>query len=137
MSSPAPQETRPAGRPLSPFMIGPYYRPQLTSMLSIVHRLTGVGLSVGTVLLVGWLVALASGPWAYAAFATHVAAWYGQVLLLGWSWALLYHLCNGVRHLAWDLGYGYSIAAVYRSGYIMVATSLLLTLSAWGIAYVL
>lgn len=137
MSSPAPQETRPAGRPLSPFMIGPYYRPQLTSMLSIVHRLTGVGLSVGTVLLVGWLVALASGPWAYAAFATHVAAWYGQVLLLGWSWALLYHLCNGIRHLAWDLGYGYSIPAVYRSGYIMVACSLLLTAAAWGVAYVL
>jgi len=137
MSSPAPQETRPAGRPLSPFMIGPYYRPQLTSMLSIVHRLTGVGLSVGTVLLVGWLVALASGPWAYAAFATHVAAWYGQVLLLGWSWALLYHLCNGIRHLAWDLGYGYSIPAVYRSGYLMVACSLLLTAAAWGVAYVL
>ena len=133
MSSPAPQ----VNRPLSPFMIGPYYKPQLTSMLSIVHRICGVGLSVGSVLLVAWFVSLANGPWSYAAFARHVDAWYGQVLLLGWSWALLYHLCNGVRHLAWDLGYGYSIAAVYRSGYIMVATSLLLTLSAWGVAYVL
>jgi succinate dehydrogenase / fumarate reductase cytochrome b subunit len=137
MNSPAPQQARPVERPLSPFMIGPYYRPQLTSMLSIVHRLTGVGLSVGSVLLVGWLVALASGPWPYAAFSKHVAAWYGQVLLLGWSWSLLYHLCNGVRHLAWDLGYGYSMPAVYRSGYLMVAMSLLLTAAAWGVAYVL
>jgi succinate dehydrogenase / fumarate reductase cytochrome b subunit len=133
MSSPAPQ----VKRPLSPFMIGPYYKPQLTSMLSIVHRICGVGLSVGSVLLVAWFVSLASGPWAYAAFARHVDAWYGQLLLLGWSWALLYHLCNGVRHLAWDLGYGYSIPAVYRSGYIMVATSFALTAAAWGVAYVL
>ena len=133
MSSPAPK----VDRPLSPFMIGPYYRPQLTSMLSIVHRLTGVGLAVGTVLLVWWLVALAGGPWTYAAFSKHLAAWYGQLLLLGWSWALMYHLCNGIRHLCWDLGYGYSIAAVYRSGYVMVAASLLLTAAAWGVAYVL
>lgn len=133
MSSPTPRPDR----PLSPFMIGPYYKPQLTSMLSIVHRITGMGLSVGTLLLVGWLVALAGGPWAYNGYATHVAAWYGQLLLLGWSWALLYHLCNGVRHLAWDLGYGYSVPALYRSGYIMVACSLLLTLAAWGVAYVL
>lgn len=133
MSSPAPR----INRPLSPFMIGPYYKPQLTSMLSIVHRIAGVGLSVGSVLLVGWLVALASGPWAYAAYATHVDAWYGQILLLGWSWALLYHLCNGIRHLAWDLGYGYSVPVLYRTGYVAVAASLILTGSAWGIAYVL
>ena len=132
MSSPAPK----VDRPLSPFMIGPYYRPQLTSMLSIVHRLTGVGLAVGSVLLVAWLVALAGGPWTYASFSKHVAAWYGQVLLLGWSWALLYHLCNGIRHLFWDLGYGYSIPVVYRSGYVMVAASLVLTGAAWGVAHV-
>ena len=75
MSSPAPQ----VNRPLSPFMIGPYYRPQLTSMLSILHRLTGVGLSIGAVLLVGWLIAIADGPWSYATFAKHLTAWYGQV----------------------------------------------------------
>jgi len=133
MSSPAPK----VSRPLSPFMIGPYYRPQLTSMLSIVHRLTGMGLAVGTPLLVWWLVALAGGPWTYATFSGHLTAWYGQLLLLGWSWSLLYHLCNGIRHLCWDLGYGYSMVAVYRSGYVMVAASLLLTAAAWGIAYVL
>jgi succinate dehydrogenase / fumarate reductase, cytochrome b subunit len=132
MSNPTPQPNR----PLSPFMIGPYYRPQLTSMLSIVHRICGVGLAVGSVLLVAWLVALAGGAWSYDAFARHVDAWYGQVLLLGWSWALLYHLCNGVRHMIWDLGYGYSIPVVYRSGYVMVACSFLLTAAAWGLAHV-
>ena len=132
MSSPAPQ----VNRPLSPFMIGPYYRPQLTSMLSILHRMTGVGLSLGAVLLVGWLVVLASGPWEYASFAKHVDAWYGQVLLFGFSWSLLYHLCNGIRHLFWDLGYGYTIPVAYRSGYAVVAASILLTAAAWGLAYV-
>lgn len=136
MSSPA-REARPdAGRPLSPFMLGLYYRFQLTSVLSFLHRMTGVGLSAGAVLLVWWLGALASGAWTYAAFAGHVAAWYGQVLLLGWSWALLYHLCNGIRHLVWDLGYGYSIPVAYRSGYAVVAVSVLLTAAAWGVAYV-
>jgi succinate dehydrogenase / fumarate reductase cytochrome b subunit len=137
MSSPAPQARPASARPLSPFMIGPYYRPQLTSMLSILHRICGVGLSVGSVLLVAWLVAIAAGPWDYATFARHAAAWYGQLLMLGWSWALLYHLCNGIRHLVWDLGWGYSIPVVYRSGYAAVAASLLLTGAAWGLAYVL
>jgi len=137
MSSSAPQARRDLGRPLSPFMIGPYYKPQLTSMLSIIHRICGVGLSVGSVLLVAWLVALANGPWSYAAFAQHVAAWYGQLLLLGWSWALLYHLCNGVRHLCWDLGWGYSVPVLYRTGYAAVAASLVLTGAAWGLAYAL
>lgn len=132
MSNPSPQ----VQRPLSPFMIGPYYRPQLTSMLSILHRICGVALSVGSVLLVCWLLALASGPWSYATFAKHLTAPYGQLLLLGWSWALMYHLCNGIRHLAWDLGYGYSIPVLYRTGYAAVVGSVLLTAAAWGLAYV-
>lgn len=135
MSSPAPQAKSLPARPLSPFMIGPYYRPQLTSMLSILHRITGVGLSVGALLLVGWLVAIAGGPWTYAAFAQHLGAWYGQLLLLGWTWSLLYHLCNGIRHLFWDLGHGYSIPVAYRSGYAVVAASFVLTAAAWGLAY--
>ena len=135
MNSPAPQQARPAERPLSPFMLGLYYRVQLTSALSLLHRMTGVGLSVGAVLLVWWLAALASGPWAYASFATHLTAWYGQLLLLGWSWSLLYHLCNGIRHLMWDLGHGYSIPVAYRSGYAVVFVSVLLTAAAWGVAY--
>ncbi len=122
-------------RPLSPFMIGPYYRPQLTSMLSITHRATGVGLSAGTLFLAAWLAALASGPDMYAKFAVHVTAWYGQLILLGFSWSLLYHLCNGIRHLFWDIGKGLDIATAYKSGYAVVAISGLLTVAVWALAY--
>ena len=131
MSSPS---TTP-NRPLSPFMLGPYYRFQLTSVLSFAHRLTGLGLSLGTLLLAAWLIALANGPWTYAAFAQHLTAWYGKLLLLGWSWSLLYHLCNGVRHLFWDVGHGYSIPVAYRSGYAVIVMSLLLTGAVWALAY--
>lgn len=122
-------------RPLSPFMIGPYYKPQLTSMLSITHRATGVGLSAGTLLLAGWLIALASGPVAFARYSTHVSAWYGQLLLLGWSWAFLYHLCNGIRHLFWDIGRGFDVARAYQTGYAVIAVSGVLTVAVWAVAY--
>ncbi|MGH8459489.1 MAG: succinate dehydrogenase, cytochrome b556 subunit [Nevskiales bacterium] len=121
-------------RPLSPFMIGPYYRPQLTSMLSITHRATGVALSLGSVLLVAWLLAAASGPEAYDCAHKIISAWYGQILLLGWSYALFYHLCNGIRHLVWDAGYAFDLKSVYRGGYLVVATSILLTTGAWVLA---
>ncbi|MGQ0701236.1 MAG: succinate dehydrogenase, cytochrome b556 subunit [Panacagrimonas sp.] len=124
-----------SNRPLSPFMIGPYYKPQLTSMLSITHRATGMGLSAGTLLLAGWLIALASGPEAYAKYAVHVSAWYGQILLLGWSWSFLYHLCNGIRHLFWDIGRGLDIPTAYKSGYAVIAISGVLTGAVWALAY--
>lgn len=124
-------------RPLSPFMIGPYYKPQLTSMLSITHRATGVVLSAGTLLLAGWLIALASGPEGYAAYAVHVSAWYGQLLLLGWSWAFLYHLCNGIRHLFWDIGRGLDIPTAYKTGYAVIAVSAVLTAAVWAVAYLI
>ncbi|TXH06434.1 MAG: succinate dehydrogenase, cytochrome b556 subunit [Nevskiaceae bacterium] len=120
---------------MSPFMLGQYYRFQLTSLLSIIHRITGVGLSLGTFLLAGWLISLAGGPECYAAFAKHLTAWYGQVLLFGWSWALMYHLCNGIRHLGWDVGKGYALSAAYASGYAVVVVSLILTAAAWAVAY--
>jgi succinate dehydrogenase / fumarate reductase cytochrome b subunit len=123
-------------RPLSPFMLGQYYRFQLTSLLSFVHRLTGIGLSMGTVLLAAWLVSLAGGPECYGMFAKHLTAWYGQVLLFGWSWALLYHLCNGIRHLGWDLGKGYELKTAYATGYAVVVGSLVLTAAVWAVAYI-
>lgn len=132
----APKTSAP-NRPLSPFMIGPYYKPQLTSMLSITHRATGVGLSVGTIFLAGWLIALASGPAPYAAYAVHMKAWYGQILLLGWSWSLLYHLCNGIRHLGWDVGKGFDIPTAYKTGWIVVFVSILLTAAVWSLAYLI
>ena len=110
--------------PLSPFL---QYRPQLTSVLSIMHRITGVILSAGAVLLSCWLVSIAAGEEIYALITLHLAAWYGQVLIVGFVFALYYHLCNGVRHLLWDLGLGLEITTTYRSGYAVLIATVLLT----------
>ncbi len=94
---------RSADRPLSPHL--QIYRWQLTSVLSILHRATGVALSAGTILLVWWLVAAASGPEAYEGVQEFLGSWLGLLLLFGWSLSLFYHLCNGIRHLVWDTGH--------------------------------
>ncbi len=116
-------------RPLSPHL--QVYRPQLTSVLSIVHRMTGVALAVGALLLVWWLVAAASGPVAFAMVQDFNGSWFGRLLLLGWSFALFYHLCNGIRHLVWDSGHGFELPQVYRSGWLVVLGSVALTVLAW------
>ena len=125
----------PDSRPLSPFMLGPYYRFQWTSILSFAHRITGLGLSLGSVLLAVWLVALAAGPQWYGTVAGHVKAWYGQALLFAWTWTLMYHLGNGIRHLFWDIGRGFELKTARASGYLVVAASLLLTAAVWALAY--
>jgi len=109
-------------RPLSPFMFPKWYRFQITSGLSILHRLTGIALSVGSILLAWWLVE-----------ATHacIVSPLGILLLLLWSLAFFYHLCSGIRHLAWDAGYGFELRRAYRSGYAVLASTALLTVLAW------
>lgn len=123
-----------ARRPLSPHL--QVYRPQLTSALSIFHRITGVALVVGTLLLVWWLVAAAVGPEAYAAASGFIGSWLGLFLLLGWSAALFYHLANGIRHLVWDAGYGFELPTVYASGWAVVVATGVLTLLAWIVGLV-
>jgi len=118
-------------RPLSPHLT--VYTPQLTSVLSITHRITGVFLSLGAVLLAAWLVALSSGNEAYDCFAGIAGAWYGQVIAFAFTAALYYHLCNGIRHLFWDAGYGFELDTAYASGKAVVAASVVLTLITWGI----
>ena len=93
-------------RPLSPFMFPAWYRFQITSALSILHRLTGIALAVGSILLAWWLVAVAAGGELFAATHAFIASPIGVVLLFLWSVAFFYHLCSGIRHLAWDAGYG-------------------------------
>jgi len=112
-------------------MIGPYYRPQLTSMLSIAHRATGVFLSIGTLLLVYWLAALAGGPESYANAQACFGSWVGRLLLFAWSASLFYHLANGIRHLFWDAGYGFELPSAYASGYAVLIATAILTLAAW------
>ncbi len=118
--------------PLSPFL---QYRPQLTSVLSITHRITGVLLSAGAILLSAWLVAIAMGAGAYAAVSGHLSAWYGQAIVFGFVFSLYYHLCNGIRHLFWDLGLGLELTSAYRSGYAVVAATLALTLLTFWAGY--
>jgi succinate dehydrogenase / fumarate reductase cytochrome b subunit len=116
-------------RPLSPHL--QVYRWQLTSVLSILHRGTGVALSVGTILLVWWLVAAAEGPEAYTQVQGFLASWIGLVLLFGWSVALYYHLCNGLRHLWWDTGRGLDLRSVYLGGWTVLAATAGLTALTW------
>ncbi len=130
MSSKTPADPR----PLSPFMLGQYYRFQWTSLLSFAHRITGIGLTAGALLVVGWLTAIAGGPKIYAMVGPHITAWYGQFLLFCWTWALMYHLGNGIRHLFWDVGMGFDLKTAERSGYAVVLVSLVLTVAAWAVA---
>ncbi len=121
----------PHQRPLSPHL--QVYRWSLTMLMSIVHRATGVALSLGSILLVIWLAALAAGPDAYAMAQAIVASPIGLLLLFGWSVALFYHLCNGIRHLFWDIGMGFEKAQARRSGWAALGGTAILTLAAWGI----
>lgn len=121
-------------RPLSPHL--QVYRPQLTSMLSIAHRITGVALAVGTLLLVYWLAAAAGGAESYAAAQGFIGSFFGQLLLFGWTIALFYHLANGIRHLFWDAGYGFELPTVQRSGQAVLAATAVLTVVSWIAAYV-
>jgi succinate dehydrogenase / fumarate reductase, cytochrome b subunit len=124
-----------SNRPLSPHL--QVYRPQITSMLSILHRLTGVALAFGTLLLTYWLIAAASGPAAFADAQNLIGSWVGRLLLFGWTFALFYHLCNGIRHLVWDAGHGFEIETATLSGWIVVGASAALTLLSWIAGYLM
>ena len=122
-------------RPISPHL--QVYKPQLTSVLSILHRITGVALAVGTILLVYWLIAAASGPEAFASAEALIGSWLGRILLFGWTFALYFHLSNGIRHLFWDAGFGFELKTVYASGWTAVALAVALTLVSFIAGFVL
>ena len=120
-------------RPLSPHM--QVYRWQVQMVTSILHRATGIALAVGTVLVICGLLDLAAGEDSFNHFKSMIGSPLGIVLMIGWSWALFYHLCNGIRHLIQDAGAGYAIAQFVRSSWLSVVGSIVLTLLVW--AYVL
>ncbi len=122
-----------AERPLSPHLS--VYKPQITSMLSILHRITGFGLALGTLLLGAWLWAAAFSPSCYAMLTELTTSIVGKLFMFGWTAAFMYHLPNGIRHLVWDAGMGFTIAGVNRSGIFVVLLTLALTGGVW--AYVL
>ena len=112
-------------RPLSPHLS--VYRWQIQMVTSILHRVSGVALSVGTLLLVAMLVALATGPEAWARMAAFSRSWIGILLLVGFAWAFSFHLLNGIRHLGQDLGWGYRINQFVRNGWLASIGSIVLT----------
>lgn len=116
-------------------MIGPYYRPQITSMLSITHRITGVILSVVTAPLLVWLaVALARGDSAWITATSALASLPGLLALALSAWSLSFHLLNGVRHLAWDAGWGLELRTAKATGWGVLIGSVLLAVLIWGLA---
>lgn len=117
-------------RPLSPHI--QVYRWQIQMVTSILHRATGIALAVGTLLVVWGILALAAGETAFAQFKTCVGSPLGILLLVGWSWALSYHLCNGIRHLVQDGGMGYAIPQFVRSSWLSVVGSIVLTALIWA-----
>ena len=119
-------------RPLSPNV--QIYRPQLTSVLSVLNRITGITLSLGAVALVVWLLAAAAGPQTFSVVQRAVASWAGQIVLFGLTFAFFLHLCGGIRHLVWDTAHGFELRSIYMSGWVVVIASVVLTLTAWVIS---
>jgi succinate dehydrogenase / fumarate reductase, cytochrome b subunit len=117
-------------RPLSPHL--QVYRWQIQMATSIVHRTTGIILAVGALLIAAALLALASGPEAWDCVRKLASSWFGLAVLFGWTWAFAYHLLNGIRHLVQDAGFGFSIPAFIRNGWLSVIGSLVLTAVLWG-----
>ena len=119
-------------RPLSPHL--QVYSWQITMVMSILHRATGVALTVGAFGLAWWLVSMASGGETAARAMACVSSPIGMVLVFGFSLALVYHFLNGIRHLLWDAGRGYDIPSVYKSGYTVVVLTVVLTAAIWFLA---
>lgn len=120
-------------RPLSPHL--QVYRPQITSVLSILHRITGVALTFATLLLTWWLAAAAYGPEQFADAQAFLGSWFGQLLLWGFTFAVFYHLANGVRHLLWDFGWGFEIDQVRKTGIAVVGFAAVATVITLIAAY--
>ena len=119
-------------RPLSPHL--QVYRWQITMTMSILHRVSGVILTVGAFALAWWLMAVAAGGESYDRAARCLASPFGKLILFGFSLALVYHLLNGIRHLLWDAGYGFEIPEFYRTGWTVAVLTVALTAAIWFVA---
>ena len=120
-------------RPLSPHLS--IYRPMLTMVMSIVHRITGAALYFGTILLVAWLAAAAAGPDSFATAQNIAASLPGKAVLLGYTWALVHHGLGGLRHLVWDTGRGFALPSIERMAQLNLAGSIVITFLIWLIAW--
>jgi succinate dehydrogenase / fumarate reductase, cytochrome b subunit len=126
-------ETRPVSRPLSPHL--QVYKPMLTMMMSIVHRITGASLFFGSILFVWWLVAAAQSDAYFDLVQSFFGHWVGRLVLFGFTWALIHHMLGGIRHLIWDTGRGYDLPLVETMAKLNLGGSIVLTLLLWVIGY--
>jgi len=122
----------PTNRPLSPHL--QIYRLPLVALMSITHRITGVALSAGTILLVIWLGSAAYGPETYDQVSAYLASPLGMIVLFGFSAAFYYHLCNGIRHLVWDTVRGFELPTVRRTNILVILGAVVLTAATWAYA---
>jgi succinate dehydrogenase / fumarate reductase cytochrome b subunit len=123
----------PVERPLSPHLF--IYKPMLTMLMSVAHRITGVGLYFGTLLLAWWLLAAATSPNAYAGIGSFMSSYIGRLILFGYTWALMHHMLGGIRHLIWDMGRGFG---AYEREWLAIASlvgSISLTIVIWVLGY--
>jgi succinate dehydrogenase / fumarate reductase cytochrome b subunit len=116
-------------RPLSPHL--QIYSPLINMVMSIVHRMTGSALYIGTLLLAWWLIAAATGPDAYGYFQSWCDTWLGKLVLIGYTWVLMHHMMGGIRHLIWDTGHGYALRTIDLLSWGSLAASLILTAAIW------
>ncbi|EIJ32966.1 succinate dehydrogenase, cytochrome b556 subunit [Thiothrix nivea] len=121
-----------SNRPLSPHL--QVYKMPLPAILSVLHRGTGIVLAIGTILVAWWLAAIAGGEESFNTANAILGSWFGKLVLFGWSWTLFYHLCNGIRHLVWDTGFGLDLPTVYLGGKVVIAASFVLTILLWIVA---
>lgn len=120
-------------RPMSPHL--QIYKLPFTAKLSILHRGTGVMLFAGLILMVLTLLSIASGPECWASMQSFLSSIIGKIILIGFTFCLFYHLCNGIRHLFWDIGKGLELADAKRSGMAVIVCSVLFTALTWLVAH--
>ena len=120
------EESRNNNRPLSPHL--DIYQYQITWTVSIMHRITGVAMTLGLILIVAWLVAAAFSPELFSLIDGVLRSWIGMIIIFGSLWAFWFHFLNGIRHLFWVLGYGFNLSTVWRSGWVVVLGSIILTI---------
>ncbi|MFZ2100832.1 MAG: succinate dehydrogenase, cytochrome b556 subunit [Oricola sp.] len=125
----ASQPAANTNRPLSPHL--QIYKPIPTMVMSIVHRITGAALYVGTLLVAWWLIAAASGPDYFAFVNGFFGSWFGMLVLFGYTWALIHHMLGGLRHFAWDLGHLFEKHTATKLAWANLAGSVVLTLAVW------
>jgi succinate dehydrogenase / fumarate reductase cytochrome b subunit len=128
-----PQTPPVKGRPLSPHLT--IYRWPVTMMTSITHRATGIALSVGMMVLAWWLVSISNGPEGYQGFYALAASPLGVVVLFGFTWALAFHLLQGIRHLAWDLGYGFKKETARQTALLVIGLSLVIAVCVFAFVW--